>query len=71
MVVGTSRGRTTQGTADCARLTLEAIITFLTTSQATTLLLEVGHTDSRKGRCSMVLRLVVMDFMDRNSSVND
>lgn len=60
-----------KGTTNSAWLTLEAVVTFLTASQAAALLLEVGHADSRKGRCTMMFCLIVMNLVDGNSGVHN
>lgn len=66
-----ARGRTSQSTTNSFWLTLEAIIALLATGKATTLLLEIGHADSRKGRCRVMLGLILMDLVDRDGGVDN
>lgn len=61
----------TESTTNRAGLTLEAIEALLTTSEDTTLLLEVGHADDGKGRGGVDLGSVVVDLVDGNSGVDD
>jgi hypothetical protein len=60
-----------KGTTDCAWLPLKAVITLLTTSQASALLLEICHTDSGEGRCGVVLGLVLVNLMNWDGGVDD
>ncbi len=62
---------TAQGRAESLWLTLEAVITLLTTGQNTTLLLEVCHADGRQSRGAVVLGRVVVDFVDGHGGVDD
>jgi len=57
--------------ADCSRLTLETVVTLFTTGQATTLLLEICHADSRESAGRMVFGLVLVDLVDGNSGVDN
>jgi hypothetical protein len=80
MVVGgvgasqTSASKTSAGgvrATDGAGLTLESIVTLLTTSQDTTLLLEVGHADSGEGRGAVVLSGIVVNLVDGDGGVDN
>ena len=57
-------------TANGSWLTLKSIVALFTAGQASTLLLEVSHTDSRQSGCGVVFRFVLMDLVNGNSSVN-
>ena len=57
--------------ADGAGLTLETIVTLLTSSQDTALLLKVGHANGGKSRCRVVLGSVVVNLVDRDDGVDD
>jgi len=61
----------TESTTNRAGLTLEAIEALLTTSENTTLLLEVSHADNRESRGGVVLSSVVVNLVDGNSGVDD
>jgi len=56
---------------DSSWLTLETVVALLTTGQATTLLLEICHADSRESGGRMVLGLVLVDLVDGNSGVDN
>jgi len=56
---------------DRAGLTLEAVIALLASAQDTALLLKVGHADSGKGRCGVVLGCVVVNLVDGDSGVDN
>ena len=68
---GSLRRVASKSTANSSWFTLKPIIALLTALQAATLLLEIRHTDSRKCRGSMVLRLVLMDFVNRDRGVDN
>jgi len=53
------------------RLALEAISALLTTIEMTSLRAELRHADGRELSSGMVLRLVLVDFMDGDGVVHD
>ena len=61
----------TESTANGARLALETVEALLATSEDTTLLLEVGHADSGKGRGGVVLGSVVVNLVDGDGGVDN
>jgi len=61
----------TESTTNRARLALETVEALLAASEDTTLLLEVGHADSRKGRSGVVLSSVVVDLVDGDGGVDN
>lgn len=62
---------TAERATDCSRLTLETIVTFLTASQATSLLLEVGHAHGWESGGGVVLRLVLVNLVDGHGGVDN
>jgi len=68
---GTSSTNTPESTANRAWLTCESVAALLTTSEGSTLSLELVHGHSREGGSSVMLGLVLVDFMDGDGGVND
>jgi hypothetical protein len=60
-----------EGTANVLGLTLETIVTLLTTTKNTSLLLELSHSHGRKLGSLMVLSGVVVDLVNGNGGVNN
>jgi hypothetical protein len=54
-----------------ARLTLEPVLALVAASERTTLLLELGHGDGRKGGGGMVLSSVVVNLVNGDGCVGD
>ena len=59
------------GATDTPWLALKTVVTLLSSSQTPTLSLEIGHADSGKGRCSVMLGFVVVGLVDGDGGVND
>jgi len=70
MVTNASTSASAERATDCFWLALKPVVAFLATSQATSLFLEICHADSRKSRGGVVLGLVLVDLMDRDSGVD-
>ena len=68
---GASSARPSKSAANCSWLTLETVVTLLAAGQAPALLLEVGHAHGGESGGCVVLRLVVVDFVDRDGGVDD
>ena len=60
-----------QSRSDTLGLASEAVMSLAPTSQCTTLCLEVCHADGWKSGCSMVFRVIMMNFMDRDGGVDN
>merc|ERR1712071_524928 len=67
VLVGAAAQRTTNGPG----FTLKPIVTLLAASEYTTLFLEPGHADGGKSRSGVDLSGVMVDFVDRDSGVDD
>lgn len=58
-------------TTNSSWLAFEAVMSLLTTSQAATLLLEVGHADGGESGGRVVLGLTVVSFVDWDGGMYD
>ena len=57
-------------TTNSSWLAFEAVMSFLATGQASTLLLEVGHANGWESGSSVVLGLIVVSLVDWDGGVN-